>query len=507
MFGLRPGENYYYGQDGWDATYVPLLIQRHPFLIGADDANPDSNTLTMCLDSTSPFLSESDGIALFDENGNGTDFLVNRNELLTEVFQGERVTVRGQEVDFINPQPQVTLVEDVSGIDGVEFEASLGPVWEHFDFNHDDPRLQNQFVRQAIAQGINRDAIVETVVRPLNPDATPLGNSIWMSTSAYYEDHFNERFPYDPAAAEALLVDNGCTKGGDGIYECDGERLSFTWTTTAGNEGRELQFELAQADLAVIGIEVTAKFGPASEVFADAYINGGADQWQVFNFAWVGSPEPAGGNTLYYCEGANTNGFGDINNLRYCNEEVDALVKSTDSIVDPAERAAVYNQADDLWLAEVPMIPMYQKPSFLAWDSAITGVVPNANNITDTWNVGAWGGRILALNESVIVTGQQITQLFFNELLVSVLAGIILGIGWIFRAQLAPWLGVNVDGGCALGSSGTTDTGSRGRATRKRAPTPGGDSSSAIRPPWSSTISLTIASPSPEPTPRVLSTV
>lgn len=301
--------------------------------------------------------------------------------------------LRGQEVDFINPQPQVTLIEDVSGIDGVEYEASLGPVWEHFDFNHDDPRLQNQFVRQAIAQGINRDAIVETVVRPLNPDATPLGNSIWMSTSAYYEDHFNERFPYDPVAAEALLTDNGCVKGGDGIYECDGERLSFTWTTTAGNEGRELQFELAQADLAAIGIEVTAKFGPASEVFADAYINGGADQWQVFNFAWVGSPEPAGGNTLYYCEGANTNGFGDINNLRYCNEEVDALVKSTDSIVDPAERAAVYNQADDLWLAEVPMIPMYQKPSFLAWDAAITGVVPNANNITDTWNVGAWGGQ------------------------------------------------------------------------------------------------------------------
>lgn len=107
IFGLRPGENYYYGQEGWDATYVPLLIQRHPFLIGADDANPDGNTLMMCLDSTSPFLSESDGIALFDEDGNGTEFLANRNDLLTEVFQGERITEQFTrkilELDLLKP--------------------------------------------------------------------------------------------------------------------------------------------------------------------------------------------------------------------------------------------------------------------------------------------------------------------------------------------------------------------------------------------------------------------
>jgi hypothetical protein len=92
MFGLRPGENYYYGAEGWDATYVPLLIQRHPFLIGANDADPDSKMLTMCIDRTSPFLSETDGIALFDAGGNGTDFLNMRNQMLTEIFEGERIT-------------------------------------------------------------------------------------------------------------------------------------------------------------------------------------------------------------------------------------------------------------------------------------------------------------------------------------------------------------------------------------------------------------------------------
>ena len=43
-------------------------------------------------------------------------------------------------------------------------------------------------------------------------------------------------------------------------------------------------------------------------------------------------------------------------------------------IVDPDERAAIYNQADELWLGAVPMIPMYQRPTLLAWDSVIQGL-------------------------------------------------------------------------------------------------------------------------------------
>jgi ABC-type transport system substrate-binding protein len=315
------------------------------------------------------------------------------NIVFLEDSQTQVQALKGKEIDMFYPQPQVSLAEEVDAIDGVEWEAGLGPVWEHFDFNQDVPLLQNLYVRQAIAQGINRDAIVEAVVRPIAPDATPLGNTVWMNTSSNYEDHFNERFPYDPAAAEALLTDNGCTKGNDGIYVCDGERMSFTWKTTAGNEGRELQFELAQADLAAIGIEVTADFGPASEVFADENFYGDASAWNIFNFAWVGSPDPAGGNTLYYCEGDTPSGFGDSNDLRYCDEEVDALIKSTDSIVDPAERAAVYNQADDQFLAQIPMIPMYQKPTFFGWNSDIKGPKDNATQIGPFWNIASWTGK------------------------------------------------------------------------------------------------------------------
>jgi peptide/nickel transport system substrate-binding protein len=316
------------------------------------------------------------------------------NIVFLEDSQTQIQALRGQEIDMFYPQPQVSLVEEVDAIDGVEWEAGLGPVWEHIDFNHTDPLLSQKFVRQAIVQGIDRDSITEAVVRPIAADAQPLNNSVWLNTSSNYEDHMTQ-YPYDPVAAEAYLTDNGCTPGSDGIYECDGQRLSFNWATTAGNEGRELQFALAQANLAEIGIEVNAAFGPASEVFADEHFYGDSSVWQIFNFAWVGSPDPAGGNTLYYCEGDAPTGFGGSNNLQYCNEDVDAMIKQTDTEVDPAARAALYNEADALWLEEVPLLPLYQKPTFFAWNSAISGPQDNATQIGPFWNIGAWTGKEL----------------------------------------------------------------------------------------------------------------
>ena len=297
------------------------------------------------------------------------------------------------EVDMIYPQPYVALMDEVAGLGEVDSVTGLGPVWEYFGFNQDDPRLRNLFVRQAIAQGINREAIMDAVVRPITPDGQLLGNSVWVNSSDHYVDHFNGLFPYDPVGAEALLASNGCVKGEDGIYICGDQRLSFTWATTSGNEARDLHFELAQADLAAIGIEITPSFGPTSELLQTTNLQGGADVWQVSNLAWVASPDPSWGNTRYYCQGNALNGFGDLNFFRYCDEEVDALIRRTDTIVDPEERAATYNQADELWLAAVPMIPMYQRPTLLAWNSVIQGPGDNSSEIGPFWNIGDWSGK------------------------------------------------------------------------------------------------------------------
>jgi hypothetical protein len=126
MFGLRPGENVYYGKDGWDSTYAPLMVQRHPFTIGFDDRKENNSTeLTTCLITDSPFLSEEDGVALFTESGENTDYLASRHRMLQEIFEGEKLTEQFTskliEMDLLSPfemliKPETGEVRKITGM-------------------------------------------------------------------------------------------------------------------------------------------------------------------------------------------------------------------------------------------------------------------------------------------------------------------------------------------------------------------------------------------------------
>ena len=300
--------------------------------------------------------------------------------------------LRNEEIDVFYPEPQISMVEEVTSMSDVAWQAGLGRIWEQIDFNHDDPLLSQEFIRQAFAMAIDREAVMEEVVRPIAADAVPLGNTVWMVGSPYYEDHFS-RYSFDTAGAEQLLLENGCLEGEDGIYVCQGQRLSFRWATTAGLEGRETLFDLAQASLAEIGIEVTADFGPATRLFANEFIYGDSSVWQILNFAWFGAPDPYGRNTVYYCEGAAPSGFGDLNVNRYCSDEIESLIRQTEVEVDESARAELYNQADSIYLEDVASIPLYQKPTFFAWNEVITGPEDNPTQTGPFWNIATWSGK------------------------------------------------------------------------------------------------------------------
>ena len=77
-------------------------------------------------------------------------------------------------------------------------------------------------------------------------------------------------YPYDPAKAKALLAEAGFTPGADGICRnAKGERLSFEFTTTAGNRLRELQQQVLQSNWKAACIEVTIKNEPARTMFGE----------------------------------------------------------------------------------------------------------------------------------------------------------------------------------------------------------------------------------------------
>lgn len=83
LLGFQDKQNLFLGPGGWEATYLPLLIERMPFLIGRADQQ-----LLMHVDMDSPRISHTEGEALFREHGGTTEFLERMNSVLLTIHQG-----------------------------------------------------------------------------------------------------------------------------------------------------------------------------------------------------------------------------------------------------------------------------------------------------------------------------------------------------------------------------------------------------------------------------------
>ena len=90
LFGLEPEENLFLSDQGWDASYVPMMIRKQPFYIGLKDGekNEDANSLVVTMDPDSPRVSQSSGESLFNPDGSATEFLNEKMEVLERVHQG-----------------------------------------------------------------------------------------------------------------------------------------------------------------------------------------------------------------------------------------------------------------------------------------------------------------------------------------------------------------------------------------------------------------------------------
>ena len=83
LLGFEEGENLFLSDDGWDAAYLPLTIERQPFLIGINGAE-----LTVHVDLNNPRVNTKSGEAVFLAHGGTTDFLERMNSVLLAIHQG-----------------------------------------------------------------------------------------------------------------------------------------------------------------------------------------------------------------------------------------------------------------------------------------------------------------------------------------------------------------------------------------------------------------------------------
>jgi len=290
--------------------------------------------------------------------------------------------LRNGEVNLIYPQPQLDQVNVVKGFPGVTSGVSFGPSFEHLTFNFKNTFLAIPEVRQAIALGVDRQAIVNTLMKPFSDKASQLDNRVYVATQKGFEPHGQAVAKVDVAKAQAALEKAGFTKGSDGIYAKGGKKLQLRLSTTAGNKLREQQGVLIQAQLKTVGIDIRIDNSDSKTLFGTRLPKGDFD---IANFGWVGTPFPASSAKQIYQTGSDSN-FG-----KYSNPAVDDLMNKALAEVDFTKRTALLNQADEAMWTDLPNLPLYQKPTFLAFSDKYLNIGDNTTTETPFWNVEEWG--------------------------------------------------------------------------------------------------------------------
>lgn len=87
LFGFEPQKNLFLTDRGWEADYIPLLVQREPFSIGQQQ---QSDELVIHIDTASPRISEQVGEPIFEAHGGHSQYLHNVTQALKNIHLGEQ---------------------------------------------------------------------------------------------------------------------------------------------------------------------------------------------------------------------------------------------------------------------------------------------------------------------------------------------------------------------------------------------------------------------------------
>jgi peptide/nickel transport system substrate-binding protein len=300
--------------------------------------------------------------------------------------------LRGGEIDAAAPPFGSNLVP-LTNTPGITFTSIPGYYFEHIEFREAkgtaNVLLRAPWMREAIALGIDRQGIINSLYGELTGKTKPMNNAIYYSTESPYTPDF-ARWDYSPAKALAILRKH-CAGGpaspntsNTAVWQCSGLPARFRWTWTSGIATRTTIADVAKAELKSIGIELVEDPLPVDILFGPTGLPSG--NYDIAEFATITSGDPGDWYDSWRC-----NGPGNLTG--YCSAKVSKLMRAGNTELDPAKRAADFQAADELMATSVPVFPLYQRPVPLIYRSDILGMVANPGYLGPVWNIEDWKWR------------------------------------------------------------------------------------------------------------------
>ncbi len=218
-----------------------------------------------------------------------------------------------------------------------------GTNYSYIGFNLNDPILKKRMVREAIARGIDRDSIIQYILRNLVTKA-----SFMLSSNNWFYEPMVKKYPYDLQKAKDLL-----DKAGYPDPDGDGPKPRFTLTyKTSQNELRKLIAEVFQEQLRKIGIEIIIKSYEWGTFFSD--IKSG--NFQIYSLTWVGINDPDIFHYTFHSESFPPKG---ANRGKYSNKDIDELIDRGRKEINMEARKKIYSLIQKKLAEEIPYVSLW----------------------------------------------------------------------------------------------------------------------------------------------------
>jgi peptide/nickel transport system substrate-binding protein len=297
-----------------------------------------------------------------------------------------RIITRALEGDagvnaFVNGEVDVNLIPNdpssykrAAGAKNGVVRVAGGPDFRHFTFNGTSPNLSDVNVRQAIAMGINRNAIVKADLTGLPWPARTMDNHFLVNTQAGYKSNSGAVGTFNPDKAKQMLDAAGWKQGSGGFRQKGGKTLDVRFVIPTGVPASKQEGELTQAMLKDIGVKVDIRAVPSDDFF-DKYVIPG--NYDITPFAWLGTPFPvSSAKSIYANPTKDDKGELQIqqNFARVGSKEIDDLMNKANQSLDQNEAFSLINQADALVWNEVHSIVFFQRPQMTAVNKNLANV-------------------------------------------------------------------------------------------------------------------------------------
>ena len=272
----------------------------------------------------------------------------------------------GRLVKFFNGECQIASYPEVSQLGLLKendkryyVKSAEGMNLAYLAFNFQNVVIQDEQVRRAIAQAINRQRIIKTIYHNTATVANNIIPNISWASSVNTPDF---AYDFNPSEAKKVLQDKQLHLN---MWVLNEEQVY--------NPAPLKTAELIKEDLNNVGVNVTIR--SVTRTFLIDQLNKKSENYDMILTGWLaGNLDPDSFmRPILSCNAAS-----EMTNLsNWCDEDFDQLMDKALDSPNLWERAHVYNQAQELILSKLPIIPLANMKRVLVVNSRVRHIEMN----------------------------------------------------------------------------------------------------------------------------------